>query len=87
MRLFALTSLPLLLRAATAGFFVFVIRFPQHRIVVFARGKRCDDSILSQAGFNKTTERNRRQRRSQCESNFRRHAGDETGLSHCVQAF
>ena len=41
------------------------------------RVKRCNEGILSEAGFDKTTERNPRQRRSKSKSNFRRHAPDE----------
>jgi hypothetical protein len=70
-----------------AGFFVFIILVLSIAVVVLSRVKRCNEGILSEARFDKTTQRNPRQRRAQCESNFRRHAHDETGFVSAVQAF
>jgi hypothetical protein len=70
-----------------AGFFVFVVLVLSIAVVILGRVKRCNEGILSEARFDKTTQRNRRQRRAQCESNFRRHAHDETGLVSAVQVF
>ena len=56
-------------------------------IVSIAFGNRRNHGVLSKARFDKTTQRNPRQRRAQCESNFRRHAHDEIGFVSLVQAF
>ena len=52
----------------------------------FPRNRR-NHGVLSKARFDKTTQRNPRERRSECESNFRRHARDENGFVSAVQAF
>ena len=49
-------------------------------IVSIAFGNRRNHGVLSKARFDKTTQRNPRERRSECESNFRRHARDENGF-------
>ena len=74
-------------RVRRAGFVVFIVLVLSIAVVVFRRVKRCDEGILSEARFDKATQRNPRQRRAQCESNFRRHAHDETGFVSVVQAF
>ena len=56
-------------------------------IVSIAFGNRRNHSVLTKARFDKTTQRNPRERRSKCESDFRRHARDETGFVSAVQAF
>ena len=56
-------------------------------VVSIAFGNRRNHGVLSKARIDKTTQRNPRQRRTQCESNFRRHGHDETGFVSVVQAF
>ena len=56
-------------------------------IVSIAFGNRRNHGVLSEARFDKATQRNPRQRHAQCESNFRRHAHDDTGFVSLVQAF
>src|SRR6266403_1274854 len=56
-------------------------------VVIVACSNRHGDGILTEAGFNKTKQRDPSQRSSQSESNFRRHAGDENGLFRVTQAF
>src|SRR6266850_793269 len=70
-----------------AGFFVFIVLVLSIAVVVLRRVKRCNDGILSEGRFDKTTQRNPRQRRAQCESILRRHAHDETGFVSLAQAF
>ena len=83
--LFAFTSLPLDCERAVEIFRPYR-RCPRHRQSSLSRNRR-NQGILSKARFDKTTQRNRRERRSQCESNFRRHARDETEFVSAVQAF
>src|SRR5882724_10237040 len=56
-------------------------------VVIVACSNRHSDGILTEAGFNKTKQRDPSQRSSQRESNFRRHAGDANGLFRVTQAF
>ena len=56
-------------------------------IVTVAFRNRNREGVLTQAGLDKTTERDRRQRGSQSKSNFRMHARDEKELSSAMQAF
>src|SRR5258708_19301319 len=70
-----------------AGFFVFIVLVLSIAVVVLRRVKRCNNGNLSEGRFDKTTQRNPRQRRAQCESNFRRHAHEETGFVSLRQAF
>ncbi len=56
-------------------------------IVSIAFGNTRNHGVLGKARFDKTTQRNPRQRRSECESNFGRHTRDEKGFVSLVQAF
>ena len=56
-------------------------------IVTVAFGNRNREGVLTQAGLDKTTERDRRERGSQSKSDFRIHARDEKKLSSAMQAF
>src|SRR4029077_19489952 len=56
-------------------------------IVSVAFGNRRNHGVLTKARFDKTPQRNPRERRSKCESNFRRHARDENGFVSAAQAF
>ena len=56
-------------------------------IVSIAFGNRRNYGILSKARFHKTKQRNRNERCSKCEINFRSHARDETGFVSALQAF
>jgi hypothetical protein len=70
-----------------AGFFVFIVFVLSIAVVVFRRGKGRVKGILGQARFDETTQRNPRQRGSQCESDFRRHVGDQSRMLPAKQAF
>src|SRR4029453_5766937 len=72
---------------SASRFIVSIVLVLSIAVVVFRGVKRCDEGILSQARFDKATQRNPRQRRAQCESNFRRDAHDEIGFVSAVQAF
>ena len=75
-----------LVRAPPSGFFVFVVIVVSIAVVILvATGDR--EGVLSQAGFDKTTERDRRERGSQSKSNFRMHARDEKELSQRCKPF
>ena len=56
-------------------------------IVTVAFRNRSREGVLTQAGLDKTTERDRRERGSQSKSEFRIHARDEKELSSAMQAF
>ena len=68
-------------------FVVSIVLLVSIAVVVVRHLKRREEGILSETRLDEATERNRCQRRSQCESNFRRHARDETGFASAVQVF
>src|SRR4030095_5416923 len=70
-----------------AGFFIFIFLVLSIAIVVLRRVKRCNEGILREARFDETTQRNPRQHGSQCESDFRRHVGDQSRMLPAKQAF
>ena len=75
-----------LVRAARAGFFILAVSLIIDIFTVAFRN-RSREGVLTQAGLDKTTERDRRERGSQSKSNFRMHARDEKELSPAMQAF
>jgi hypothetical protein len=74
-------------RATPAGFFIFAVAFVTVNVIVVASGDVRREGILTQAGLNKTTERDSRQRGSKKKSSFRTHARDEKELFQAMQAF
>src|SRR6266545_2061674 len=76
-----------LVPVTAAGFFILAVGVLAIDIVIVACGNRSRQGVLSQAGLNKTTERDPRQRHSQSKSNFRMHARDEKELFPAMQAF
>jgi hypothetical protein len=76
-----------LVRTAPAGFIILPAGLVLINIVIVACGNGSRESVLSQAGLNKTPERDPRQRSSQSKSNFRTHARDEKELFPAMQAF
>ncbi|HET6889002.1 MAG TPA: hypothetical protein VFH87_13885, partial [Candidatus Udaeobacter sp.] len=56
-------------------------------IVTVAFRNRSREGVLTQAGLDKTTECDRRERGSQSKTNFRMHARDEKKLPLAMQAF
>jgi len=75
------------MRATPAGFFIFSLAFVTVNVIVVAGSYVSGEGVLTQAGLNKTTERDSRQRGSKSKSSFRTHARDEKELFSAMQAF
>jgi hypothetical protein len=69
------------------GFFIFAVGVVTIGIVTVAFRNRSRKGVLTQAGLNETTERDRRERGSQSKSESRMHGRDEKELSPAMQAF
>jgi len=69
------------------GFFILATGFVAIDIIVVTCSNGSGEGVLSQAGLNKTIERDPRQRGSQSKRNFRMHARDEKELFRAMQAF
>jgi hypothetical protein len=78
---------PAVVGAAPPGFIILAAGLVTIDIVIVACGNRSRKGVLSQAGINKTTECDPRQRHSQSESNLRKHGRDEKELFPVMQAF
>jgi len=86
-RIVGVYTVATLVRAARAGFFIFVVGVVTIDIVTVAFRNRSREGVLTQAGLNETTERDRRERGSQSKSVSRMHGRDKKELSSAMQAF